>query len=63
MRVLALPERPQPDPYRRCRYHCEHDTAAGVTLAELFGGDGPRTLADEMETLSQRMAAAMRRLR
>lgn len=29
------------DPFARCEDACNHDLAAGLTLAELLGGDGP----------------------
>ena len=32
---------PQRDPYRRCERGCQHDLARGVSIAELFGEDGP----------------------
>jgi len=32
---------PIPDPYRHCEVACNHDLSRGVSMAELFGNDGP----------------------
>ena len=50
---------PIPDPYRHCEVACNHDLSRGVSIAELFGDDGPHPAGTLLVNLSPQPSALL----
>jgi hypothetical protein len=50
---------PIADPYRHCDVACNHDLSRGVTIADLFDGDGPYPTGNLLVNLSTHRAVLL----
>ena len=50
---------PISDPYRHCEVACNHDLSRGVSIAELFGDDGPHPAGTLLVNLAPQRSALL----